>query len=715
MEPTTRSVPGRAGVDEWQAATLYVVEHEGMMQLELQNGDSHVLWNDADDVDDHAAAAVSPQLAAESKDSPLEAIHAVAVGQPVFSSPVASRGPSSPVLLHAEPEERIRLRNGTAGRAIVLTEAPRAESLYVTLERTMSLSRSIAMQGDADEEWTLPIERREGETPLALSRRLYAASKSDPFLAGRTASILASGASSLLRDALDCYIERFHFDESPVDMALRGLLALEHLPAESQQIDRIISAFARRYSACNPGVLTTDQTYMLSFALLMLHTATFNRNVKGRMTRAEFVAIAGSSGLEKDLLEYYYDNTTLIEFSYARSNGESSESHGAFSVAPESGSEKAALYKLIATGRVHELRLRIAALESLDSPFVCAPSKKSAECVRQSFVNGHPLELRVSQKPPRRALWRTRAAADEHTLLVRVSRLGIVRRRESQPARSLVSNTAPRWKAYGLVVTGSALLWFRDTSVVEALRDRLDVGSGSLSLRADDVTPLDDALCVQETSDVHALRIRAQQRWHIVQAMDGSDADWMETINYVASLCNCGLAWDDAACLAGLGSATARVLPHRAHPAPLARVDNPRLSESSAPLTRPRARHRYSASLPDVRTVRQKVSAPSLAALNGDTRMLLTAALHGVNYHIANNTQREAQLNVRLGRELSLMRHLCLITPLQKSTRDHFEALARQVHRGLRATQYEYAYVECRLSALRVEHAELQEQLQLYT
>lgn len=706
MDAPTRPVPGRSGVDAWQAASLYMVEHEGMMQLEIHNGEPHTLRSEQGE-----------QWVDASSESPKKPLPTpTATPSSAISSGSQNAASQLDEWITPAPEERIRLRNGTAGRAVVVIEAPRAESLYVSFERTLSISRGIAAQAETGGEWNLPIERRDGETPLALSRRLYAASKNDPALAGCTASILASSTSALLHDALDCYFERFHFDDTPVDMALRGLLALEHLPAESQQIDRIMAAFAHRYAACNPDVLSADQTYLLSFALIMLHTATFNRNVKERMSRADFAAIAGPSGLERELLDYYYDNTTLVEFAYSRSEANESGTHGAFALDREPGRERSALYKLIATGRVHELRLRFAAIESLESPFTCAPRESCVESVREQFVRGFPLELRVSQKPPRRALWRNRSTGDEHSLLLRVSRLGIVRRREAQAARSLVSHAAYRWRALGLAVTGSALLWFRDINIISALRDQLDSGSGRLALRVDDVTPLDDALCVKEPGEIPGLRIHAQHRWYVIQPMDGTDTEWMDTINYVASLCSCDLAWDDAACLTGAtGDASARVLPHRAHPAPLARIDTPRLSESSAPLMRPRSRHNHSLSMPDARTLRQKPPASSLAALNGDTRLMLIAALHGVNHHMTSSTQRAAQLNERLSSELRFMRHLCLITPLQRSTRDHFDALARQVHRALRATQYEYAYVECLLSALHVERAELESQLHMYT
>lgn len=47
---------------------------------------------------------------------------------------------------------------------------------------------------------------------------------------------------------------RFDFSRQPLDVALRSLLMHVSLPRETQQIDRIIEAFAQRYEDCEPGL-----------------------------------------------------------------------------------------------------------------------------------------------------------------------------------------------------------------------------------------------------------------------------------------------------------------------------------------------------------------------------------------------------------------------------------------------------------------------------
>lgn len=58
--------------------------------------------------------------------------------------------------------------------------------------------------------------------------------------------------------ALQVYIDRFDFKNNPLDVALRRLLMDVGLPRETQQIDRVMEAFASRYSKCNPGLFVAD-------------------------------------------------------------------------------------------------------------------------------------------------------------------------------------------------------------------------------------------------------------------------------------------------------------------------------------------------------------------------------------------------------------------------------------------------------------------------
>jgi Sec7-like guanine-nucleotide exchange factor len=55
-------------------------------------------------------------------------------------------------------------------------------------------------------------------------------------------------------------MERFDFICDPLDIALRRLLMDLSLPKETQQIDRVMEAFAKRYTDCNPGLFASGGT-----------------------------------------------------------------------------------------------------------------------------------------------------------------------------------------------------------------------------------------------------------------------------------------------------------------------------------------------------------------------------------------------------------------------------------------------------------------------
>lgn len=68
-------------------------------------------------------------------------------------------------------------------------------------------------------------------------------------------------ADSFYSSALREYIGTFEFTGDALDIALRKLLMDVGLPKETQQIDRVIEAFAARYIECNPGLFVSAGTY----------------------------------------------------------------------------------------------------------------------------------------------------------------------------------------------------------------------------------------------------------------------------------------------------------------------------------------------------------------------------------------------------------------------------------------------------------------------
>lgn len=63
---------------------------------------------------------------------------------------------------------------------------------------------------------------------------------------------------TIYTQALKAYIGRFDFTHNALDIALRKLLMDVGLPKETQQIDRVVEAFAQRYCECNRNIFTSD-------------------------------------------------------------------------------------------------------------------------------------------------------------------------------------------------------------------------------------------------------------------------------------------------------------------------------------------------------------------------------------------------------------------------------------------------------------------------
>jgi len=62
------------------------------------------------------------------------------------------------------------------------------------------------------------------------------------------------------------------------------------LPPESQQIDRVLNAFANQYVEENPSIfLNIDSAHICSFALVLLNSDIHNPNQAFKMTKSEFI------------------------------------------------------------------------------------------------------------------------------------------------------------------------------------------------------------------------------------------------------------------------------------------------------------------------------------------------------------------------------------------------------------------------------------------
>jgi Sec7-like guanine-nucleotide exchange factor len=91
--------------------------------------------------------------------------------------------------------------------------------------------------------------RDEDETPAKYLVRLEEA-----IGRGIVAAMLSKTDDTFAQSTLRSHMRSFAFFEDPMDMAIRKVLMEVMLPKETQQIDRVLQAFADRYHECNPGI-----------------------------------------------------------------------------------------------------------------------------------------------------------------------------------------------------------------------------------------------------------------------------------------------------------------------------------------------------------------------------------------------------------------------------------------------------------------------------
>ncbi|XP_038586106.1 uncharacterized protein LOC119911334 isoform X1 [Micropterus salmoides] len=109
------------------------------------------------------------------------------------------------------------------------------------------------------------------------------------------------------------YLSNFNFTGLTIDQALRSFLTRFALVGESQERERVLAQFSRRYRECNPESLTTeDSVHTLTCAVMLLNTDLHGNNVGKRMSSSQFVSnlegLNDGKDFPKDLLKTLYSS-----------------------------------------------------------------------------------------------------------------------------------------------------------------------------------------------------------------------------------------------------------------------------------------------------------------------------------------------------------------------------------------------------------------------
>ncbi|BGP41544.1 hypothetical protein JCM10449v2_005535 [Rhodotorula kratochvilovae] len=379
-----------------------------------------------------------------------------------------SRGNSvsgSPVPLRREPKVR------KAPRPRIEEEETPEEYVRRLLEgesgargrRTSKVDRPDEEEVDGEKEVIERAEERAGECGEGEKELLPAAEEDEgcePLPKGEVTRVLASSSDPFHLAALQAYLRLFPFDHLALDIALRVFLSSASLPSETQQIDRVMEAFARRYCECNPdlfgaapkkrdvgdeglsaegamseegragarkdGKEESDVPYVLAFSMVMLNTDHFNPNAKSKMTKADYVKNTRIDGAAPELLEYLYDQITAAPFIYVNDDdpatslfspststtsllgGSLGPSGSALNVAHASGSgffgsngPKSRLdpYHLIATGQMQRFKVDVESHIPTKSPFSFTGTTAFFDATKLHALFARAPVLQISNRP----------------------------------------------------------------------------------------------------------------------------------------------------------------------------------------------------------------------------------------------------------------------------------------------------------------------------
>ena len=340
-----------------------------------------------------------------------------------------------------------------------------------------SKSNSFAISREA----LVVPERVEGDTPGRYLERLEAA-----VARSMIAGILSKSADPFPQAVLRSYTRRFPFFGEPIDMSLRKFLLEADLPKETQQVDRVVQAFADRYHECNPGIFASpDKAYIVAFSLMMLHTDAFNKNNKRKMQKHDYIKNTSGQQVSDDVLGCFYDNICYTPFVHYEEevdiNGER-----VLPFKPKKNKVKAAItdsgkkpngpvdpYNLLVDSKLDMLRPSIRDSISMEDPYNYRGNQTELDpnYLKRAFTHTGVLQI-ISQRSrptayegqfnnsePRNPMEMQPGVID-----LKITKVGTLWRKSAKKKK-----TRSPWQEWGAILTGSQLYLFKNAHWAKGL------------------------------------------------------------------------------------------------------------------------------------------------------------------------------------------------------------------------------------------------------
>ncbi|KAL6070137.1 hypothetical protein STEG23_014735 [Scotinomys teguina] len=117
--------------------------------------------------------------------------------------------------------------------------------------------------------------------------------------------------SDFSRAVAEAYLSFFQFEGQSLDRALRGFLQALVLSGETQERERILYQFSKRFHYCNPGAFpSVDAVHTLTCAIMLLNTDLHGQNIGKSMSCQEFITnlngLQDGRNFPKELLKALY-------------------------------------------------------------------------------------------------------------------------------------------------------------------------------------------------------------------------------------------------------------------------------------------------------------------------------------------------------------------------------------------------------------------------
>ncbi|THU91774.1 hypothetical protein K435DRAFT_968021 [Dendrothele bispora CBS 962.96] len=432
---------------------------------------------------------------------------------------------------------------------------------------------------------SIPKALVDEESPEGYLNRLM-----DSVSKAEIAAILASSNDSFHVQALRSYIGRFDFAHDSLDVALRRLLMDVGLPRETQQIDRVMEAFASRYFQSHPKLFTSeDHPYILAFSLIMLHTDAFNKSNKRKMTKQDYIKNTRLPGVAPEVLDCFYDNIVFAPFIFIEDpldvNGQRGYVDGSprKSTAPmtvgnsiSSSSSmilgkgnKVDLYYLISNNMLDHLRVNVELYVPLTNPYSYEGTAGpwDEEELQASFAGANVITVEgadLSRPPssffglgpgmgPASPLVTTSSGPSLSTSEVwnlRVTKIGLLNRKDEALEGGRKAGNR-KWRMWNVILTGSQLLFFRDTSnswanISSESSDEHIVLPQATMFKPDELYSVKDAIAVYDrfyTKHEHAFRffMRDGRQFLLASSDEEQMNQWMSRINYASAFKSTGV------------------------------------------------------------------------------------------------------------------------------------------------------------------------------